>query len=258
MKLTGKSVLITGGGTGIGLALAEALRARGNDVFICGRRADVIDAALRKVDGLSGMACDVADDDALIRLLDRVTSTAGRLDVLVNNAGIQWQTDLTEGARGFAAIEHEIRINLLAPVKLTMAALPLLLQSPEGAVVNVLSLLGIMPKPNAPGYGASKAGLYNFSKSLRLRLTGTSVKVIVVIPPLVETPLTESRAYLNKMPADVFARTTLEEIEAGRLDIAIGQAKTLMRLHRIWPALAGWWTRRISVQRAASDRRQET
>lgn len=247
MKMTGKSVLITGGATGIGLALAAELRARGNQVFICGRRADMVDAALRKVDGLRGMSCDVSDDDALVRLIETVKATAGGLDVLINNAGIQLQTDVSEGEGGFAPIESEIRVNLIAPIKLTMAALPLLLQSTGGMVVNVLSLLGVMPKPNAPGYCASKAGLYGFSKSLRIRLSDTPVKVIVVFPPLVETPMTATRAYRNLMPADVFARETLRQIEGGKLEVSVGQAKTLLALHRIWPALAGMWTRYISL-----------
>jgi uncharacterized oxidoreductase len=251
--MTGNAVLITGGATGIGFALARKLVEGGNDVIICGRRGDRIESALSEVPGLRGLACDIARDEDITRLLDFTRNAFGRLDVLINNAAIQVQADGIEGASDFAAIDEEIRINLIAPMKLTMAALPLLSARPAALIANLCSLLAIMPKPNAPGYCASKAGLYGFSQALRLRLQGTSVRVAVVFPPLVATPMTEGRGH-NKMPADAFAVTTLRQLESDREEVRVGQAATILALHRLYPPLAGWWTRRISRGVTQPDR----
>jgi len=251
--MTGNAVLITGGATGIGFALARKLVEGGNDVVICGRRRDRIEAALSAAPGLRGLACDIARDDDISRLLDFTRNACGRLDVLINNAAVQMQADGVEGVSGFAAIDEEIRINLLAPMKLTIAALPMLLARPAALIANLCSLLAIMPKPNALGYCASKAGLYGFSQALRLRLRGTSVRVAVVFPPLVATPMTEGRGH-NKMPADAFAVATLRHLEADREEVRVGQAAAILALHRLYPPLAGWWTRRISKGVTRPDR----
>jgi uncharacterized oxidoreductase len=102
-----------------------------------------------------------------------------------------------------------------------------------------------MPKPNAPGYCASKAGLYCFTKALRLQLKGTSVQVAAVFPPLVATPMTEGRGR-NKMSADAFAAATVRQLESGRTEVRVGQAAVILAIHRVSPAIAGWWTRCIS------------
>jgi len=252
VRMTGNAVLITGGATGIGLALARELVERGNDVVICGRRRERIEAALAAVPGLRGLACDIARDDDITRLLDFTLKACGRLDVLINNAGVQLQADIVVAAPGFAAIDEEIRINLVAPMKLTIAALPMLVAQPAALIVNLCSLLAIMPKPNAPGYCASKAGLYGFSRALRLRLRRTSVRVAVIFPPLVATPMTEGRGQ-KKMPAKTFAAAMLRQLEADREEVRVGQAAIILALHRLCPALAGWWTRRISKGNTERD-----
>lgn len=258
MRMIGNAVLITGGATGIGLALARALVERGNDVVICGRRRERVDAALAAVHGLRGMACDIARDDDITSLLDFTKRTCGRIDILINNAAVQMQTDIMSGAQGFRALDEEVRINLVAPAKLSMAALPFLLTRPAALIVNLCSLLAIMPKPNALGYCASKAGLHGFSRALRLQLRGTPVRVVVLFPPLVDTPMTAGRGH-NKMSAEDFATAALGQLEAGHDEVRIGQAATILALHSISPALAGWWTRRISsgAKRAADSVGQE-
>lgn len=245
MRLTGKSVLVTGGATGIGFSLARTLVERGNDVVICGRRRELVEAALVAVPGLRGLACDITRDDDILRLLAFAKDACGRLDVLINNAAVQLQADLVADALDFAAIEKELGVNLIAPIKLTLAALPALVARPTALIVNLCSLLAIMPKPNAPGYCASKAGLYSFSRALRLRLQGSSVRVAAVFPPLVDTPMTAGRG-CNKMAADDCAAAILCQLEAGRDEIRVGQAATILALHALSPGLAGWWTRRIS------------
>jgi uncharacterized oxidoreductase len=245
MRMSGNAVLITGGGTGIGLALARILVQRGNDVIICGRRREIVEAAIAKVPGLRGMACDIAHDEEIRKLLDFAQKSCGRLDALINNAGVQIQTNVLDGSWGFRQIDEEIQVNLLAPMKLSIAALPMLLARPVGFIINICSLLALMPKPNAPGYCASKAGLVGFSEALRVGLRGTSVQIVTVFPPLVATPMTEGRGF-NKMSADDFASAVLRQLEAGRVDIRVGQASTILGLRRLSPSLASWWTQRIS------------
>jgi uncharacterized oxidoreductase len=252
MRLSGKSILVTGGATGIGFELAGQLVARGNRVVICGRRKHKVDAALVAIPGLRGVACDLSENADITSLREFVRRELGPLDILINNAGIQVQTVPSEGDGDFTALDAELMTNLGAPIKLTEAFLPTLLERPEAAVVNMCSLLGVMPKPNAPGYCASKAGLLVFSRALRQRLAGTSVRVIAVFPPLVATPMTHGRG-TRKMAPDVFVREMLRQLELDRPEIRVGQARTLLALHRAWPAFAEWWTRRIS---AGSTRRE--
>jgi len=244
MRLIGKSILITGGATGIGFALARELLTRGNRVIICGRRQDKVDAAMAALPGLRGLACDVSNASETAKLREFV-NRLGPLDILINNAAIQVQMKVSDGPETGAALEAELLTNLGAPMRLTAAFLPALCQREEPAIVNMCSLLAVMPKPNAPGYCASKAGLHVFTRALRLQLAGMRIKVFLVFPPLVATPMTEGRG-TGKMPAEVFAREMLRQIDRDRLDVRVGQAGTLLALHRLWPALADWWTRRIS------------
>jgi short-subunit dehydrogenase involved in D-alanine esterification of teichoic acids len=111
--------------------------------------------------------------------------------------------------------------------------------------VNIVSLLGVMPKGNAPGYCASKGGLIAFSKSLRAALAEARVEVFIVYPPLVDTPMTHGRGS-SKMPVEDFVREMLRQMAAGRLDISVGQARALLALDRLLPGVALRWTRRIS------------
>jgi short-subunit dehydrogenase involved in D-alanine esterification of teichoic acids len=246
--LSGRTVLITGGATGIGLETGRQLAARGNRVVICGRRAPLVEAAVRSTPGLRGIACDIGREEGLRALLEYLHAERLQVDFLVNNAGVQVQTDFAADAdEVLQAIEEELRINLLAPIKLTKRLLPGLLASGHGVVVNMVSLLAVMPKGNAPGYCASKGGLVAFSKSLRV-LLGDRVRICIAYPPLVDTPMTHGRGS-NKMPVDVFVREMLEQLAAARLDIRVGQAAMLLTLDRVAPGLAAWWTQRISTGR---------
>lgn len=245
--LSKRVALITGGATGIGLELATQLRALNNEVVICGRRVELVEAAVRSIPGLRGIACDIGHDEGISRLLDFVRDQKLTIDFLVNNAGVQVQTDLMlDDDRVLAALEEEVQINLLAPIKLTKRLLPSLLSRPDAVILNVLSLLAIMPKANAPGYCASKAGLFAFSKSLRVLLKKTDIKVFVAFPPLVDTPMTRGRGD-NKMSVETFIREMLDQLAEGRPEIRVGQARTLLALDRLAPGLAAWWTRRISA-----------
>jgi len=246
MRLVGKSIVVTGGGTGIGLELARQLVARGNRVAICGRRRAKIDAAQSAIPGLEGIACDLGAEGGVEALDEFVRSKFENIDMLVNNAAVQVQTTLLDGKAGSADLAHELMTNLGAPLRLAQLFMPMLLRRPEAAIVNMISLLGILPKANAPGYCASKAGLYAFTRSLELALAGSRVRAIAVFPPMVETPMTHGRG-TDKMPVEAFVRAMIADIERGRRDIRVGQARTVLMLNRVLPGLAWWRTRRMSA-----------
>ncbi|HVK68624.1 MAG TPA: SDR family NAD(P)-dependent oxidoreductase, partial [Polyangium sp.] len=186
MKLEGRSVLITGGGTGIGLALGRALVGAGAKVLLCGRREGPLREAAAELPGLAWTVADVADPASRADLVRWALTTAPDLDMLVNNAGVLRRIALLDGAAALEGVD-ELAVNLVAPIHLTAALLPHLRTRSPGAVVNIGSILGFVPLAEAPIYSASKAALHVFTQGLRHQLRDTSVRVFEVIPPAVDT-----------------------------------------------------------------------
>lgn len=232
MQLHDKHVLITGGSAGIGLALARALIDAGARVTICGRSAPRLERACSLL-GPSAHAvpCDLADLDQHQRLLDAAVCTHGPLDVLVNNAGSQQLMDFRREGQE-RPIAEELLLNLTAPVRLTEAALPMLRRRPEAAVVQITSGLALSPKASAPVYCAAKAGLRSFTRALRWQLSGGGVRVVEVLPPLVDTAMTAGRGRGKISP------------EAAAAEIFVGKAKLLRLITRLAPRLGERITRR--------------
>ena len=185
--MTGNTVLVTGGGTGIGRGLAESLHRLGNQVVIAGRRREPLQAVAAANPGIRLLSLDQGDSADIRRFATELTDRFPDLNVLVNNAGIQRVEDLT--ASGPGAAEQTVAINLLGPIRLTAALLPSLLKKPSAAIVNVTSGLAFMPSALTPTYCATKAALHSYTQSLRFQLRETSVQVIEVIPPQVQTAL---------------------------------------------------------------------
>lgn len=225
MQLAGNSILITGGGTGIGLGLARQLQERGNRVIICGRRAEVLAAAVDAVPGLSAIAADVATEGGRERLLADALQMAPDLNILVNNAGIQRRARFRTDSAGWPARAAELRINLEAPIHLAALFLPQLERQPRAAIVNVTSGLAFLPVAFAPLYAASKAGLHSFTQALRFELQQTSVAVIDIIPPMVDTDLGGSGIHGEGVPVDDFVSAVLARMEAGETEIGYGQSE---------------------------------
>ena len=192
MKPTGNTILITGGTSGIGLALAQALVAQGNQVIIAGRRQALLDAAVAATPSLQTLALDVSDTAALPQMAADLVARFPALNVLINNAGIMVAEDILSAADGTA--EATITTNLLAPIQLTAALLPHLRQQPNATVVNVTSGLSFVPLASTPTYSATKAALHSYTQSLRHQLRGTSVQVLELAPPAVQTDLMPGHA----------------------------------------------------------------
>ncbi len=192
MKSSGNTILITGGGTGIGRALAEALHALGNEVIIAGRRKEALDAATTANPGMASMVLDVEDPAAIKAFAAQVTAAHPRLNVLINNAGIMRPEDLRKGETADA--EAMIATNLLGPIRLIAALLPALQKQAHATIINVSSGLSFVPLALTPTYSATKAALHSYSQSLRHQLKGTTTEVIELVPPGVQTDLMSGQA----------------------------------------------------------------
>lgn len=223
MNLSDNTILITGGGSGIGLALAERFHAAGSTVLICGRDAAKLQAVAGRLPGLRTLVCDVAQAAERERLVGWATAEAPQLNVLLNNAGIQRQVPLFETTEPWAATASEIAINLEAPIHLTMLCLKHWHAQRHGGpvVVNVSSGLGFVPLARVPVYSATKAAVHSFTLSLRQQLAGSPAQVIEIIPPVVHTELGGTDHSFG-VPLDEYADDVMRQLAAGHPEIAYG------------------------------------
>jgi uncharacterized oxidoreductase len=189
MKLTDNTILVTGGGSGIGRGLAEAFHALGNQVIIAGRRQNVLDKTTEANPGMASLVLDIENPAAIEAFATQITSQHPALNVLINNAGILRPEDLTAQQPDLRDAEAMVTTNLLGPIRLTAALLPHLKKQPRATILNVSSGLGFVPLPLAPTYSATKAALHSYTQSLRFQLRDTPVQVVEIIPPYVQTEL---------------------------------------------------------------------
>jgi uncharacterized oxidoreductase len=231
MKIENNTVLITGGATGIGLALAERFLQAGSTVAICGRREDKLNEAQTKHPQLITRACDVADNGERVALLEWVTRELPALNVLINNAGIQQRYSLQQPL-DWRQMHNEIAINFDAPVHLSTLFIPHLMQQPRAAILNVSSGLAFVPMAGTPVYCATKAALHSFTMSLRHQLAGTSIEVIEIIPPAVQTDLGGPGLHTFGAPLDEFADSIMQQITEGKLEATFGFSAQSSRASR--------------------------
>jgi len=205
MNITGNTILITGGTSGIGLGLALRLRDRGNTVIIAGRRTALLDSITAENPGLTGIELDVADADSIERARKSLAATHPDLNVLINNAGIMHEEDVLNPADVRTAEEH-IAINLLGTIRMVYAFAPTLAAKDDAAIINVSSSLAFVPFPSTPTYSATKAALHSFSEGLRVQLAkaDTGVQVVEIVPPGVRTELMNQQESEHAMPLDEY------------------------------------------------------
>ncbi|WP_033287037.1 SDR family oxidoreductase [Streptomyces sp. NRRL F-525] len=211
MKMTGNTILITGGTSGIGLGLALRLRGTGNKVIVAGRRKELLDEITAEHPGIDALVLDVADPDSIARAREAVAASHPGLNVLINNAGIMLRENLLDPAELQVAEDH-VATNLLGTIRMTYAFLPQLMGKDDAVVMNVTSALAFVPFPSTPTYSATKAALHSFSESLRIQLAGADadVQVIEVVPPGVRTTLLGQEDSDQSMPLDDFLNQTLD------------------------------------------------
>lgn len=190
MNQTGNTVLITGGGSGIGRGLAEAFHRNGNQVIIAGRRRSVLEDTVRANPGMRFLTVDLEQADDTQRFGTEIKAGFPTLNVLINDAAIMKSENLKLGVEDLAIAEQTVTINILGTLRLTAILMPLLLAQPKATIMTVSSGLAFVPIHTNPSYCASKAAIHSWTQSLRYQLRDTPVEVLEIVPPYVQTELT--------------------------------------------------------------------
>ena len=229
MKPSGNTILITGGGSGIGRGLAEALHALGNQVIIAGRRRHALDETTAANSGMKSLTVDMQDPSSLRAFAAQAIAEFPALNILINNAGIMRRENLLEQQPDLADAEAIVATNLLGPIRLTAAVLPHLQKQPHAAIINVSSGLAFLPMARTPTYCATKAALHSYTLSLRSQLSNTGIEVIELIPPYVATHLMDGFNNPRAMPLDRFIAEAMEifKTQPTPPEICVENVKTL-------------------------------
>lgn len=211
MNFQNKKILITGGNSGIGQALAEALQANGNKLVVTGRKIDSLQQALDKNPEMAGYALDVTEPASVDAFLKALLSEHPDLDAVILNAGIMQSEDYTTDTVSTDAADRMVATNLTAPIHLAAALLPHLRTRPEAALVTVSSGLAFVPRNDYAVYSATKAAIHSWTQSLRHQLRETSVSVHEIAPPLVATELTPGQSKIEAaLPLDAFVKEVID------------------------------------------------
>ncbi|MCJ2873612.1 SDR family oxidoreductase [Rhizobium pusense] len=215
MKISGNTILITGGGSGIGRALAEAFHKAGNRVIISGRRKAVLDEVTAANPGMASMVMDATDAAGIRAFAEALAKAHPTLNAVINNAGIMRPEDIAAAPDYLDTAEETIATNLLAPIRLTAALLPHFLKQPAATVLTVSSGLAFVPMVLTPTYSATKSAIHAYSVALREQLEETPVEVIEIVPPYVQTTLMgEGQAKDERaMPLDAFIAEVMDILE---------------------------------------------
>ena len=243
MKLENRTILITGGTSGMGLELAKQLLERRNVVIITGRSQEKLESAKRALPGVHTISSDVEDSAAIAALYEDVIAKFPALDTLINNAGIMRVQKFNQG-QGLDDITREIEVCFSGPVRMAKQFLPHLKTRKGALLINVSSGAALIPFPISPVYSAAKAAVHSFTESLRVQLKYTSVKVVELIPPGVETPLFRNEEFEREMKVPkgmdvkVFAKKAIAGIEAGKQEVRPGLANVLKIMSRLAPGFA--------------------
>ena len=226
MKLTGNTIFITGGGSGIGRALAEALHKLGNQVIISGRRQGHLKAVTDANPGMDSAELNVEDPASIAAVAAHLIEKHPGLNVLINNAGIM-QIDDASTAVDDALLVSTVTTNLLGPIRMTGALIEHLKKQEAATVINVSSGLAFTPLAMAAVYSSTKAAIHSWSQSLRFKLKGTSVRVQEIAPPWVQTDLLNSKDEPRAMPLADFIRETIEILGTDAGEVLVERVKPL-------------------------------
>jgi len=226
MEMTGNTIFITGGGSGIGRGLAEAFHRRGNQVIISGRRKKNLADTLKANPGMESIELDVQDPASIAAVSKELTQKFPKLNVLINNAGIM-QIDDVSGPVDDAVAVSTITTNLLGPIRLTSALVGHLKQQKTSAIINISSVLGFVPLAMTAVYSSTKAAMHSYTLSLRYKLRHSSVEVIEIAPPWVQTDLLNSNNEPRAMPLPDFIRETMALLDSDQKEIVVERGQRL-------------------------------
>ena len=220
MNISGNTILVTGGTSGIGCALAEALHGKGNQVIIAGRRQSLLDEVTGRNAGMVGIAVDLGDSVAVAEFAESVKSQFPGLNVLINNAGIAGVEDYTADSIDLTRAYSTIQTNITSVVQLSAALLPTLRAQAKSTLMVTTSGLAFVPYPPGPVYGATKAFMHNWLDALRVQLRKTSVEVLELAPPYLQTELGGPRQAQDPraMPLADFTREVMQILESNSME----------------------------------------
>jgi uncharacterized oxidoreductase len=226
MKLRGNTILITGGGSGIGRGLAEALHRLGNQVIISGRRQGHLAAMVDANPGMHSIELDVMNPTNIAAVTTKLIAEFPKLNVLINNAGIMMPDDAA-GVVDDELLVSTVTTNLLGPIRMTSAVIEHFKKQPYAAVINMSSVLGFVPLAMTAVYSSTKAALHSYTLSLRFKLRGTSVQVQELAPPWVRTDLMNSNDAPRAMPLKQFIEETMKALGTDAEEVLVESAKAL-------------------------------
>jgi uncharacterized oxidoreductase len=226
MNLTGNTVFITGGGSGIGRALAEALHKRGNQVIISGRRKGHLEATTKANPGMASVELNVEDPKSIATVTKKLIADFPKLNVLINNAGVM-QVDDAAGAIDDELLVSTVTTNLLGPIRLTSALIEHLKKQKAAAVIYNTSVLAYVPLAMTAVYSSTKAALHSYTLSQRYKLKDTSVSVVEIAPPWVQTDLLGSNNEPRAMPLAEFIAETIKVLGTDAQEVLVERAKPL-------------------------------
>lgn len=232
-----RTVLITGGSSGLGFEMAKQMVAQQSLVIICGRSQDKLDEAKKQVPELVTIQCDITKKEDRARLHDEILTQFKGLNMLVNNAGYAERYLLAKTGDLEERLVNEWRTNFLAPVLLTQLFLPILSKN-NGTLVNITSGLAHVPLSVEPSYCASKAALHSMTQSMRIQFEDKGVKVVEIFYPAVDTPFQKGHAPDNAMQADKAAALALAGLDGKKDEVHVGMARFLYGMSRLMPGRA--------------------
>lgn len=245
MNLSGNTILITGGGSGIGLALAKVFIQLNNRVIICGRNLEKLKTAKQKFPSVEIIQCDVSDENSVETLVREIQENYPDLNFLVNNAGIMKMWNIQHETTNIQEQKAEILINFFGTVQLTQSLIPQLLKQKKSFVLNVSSALAFAPMSAAPIYNAMKAAIHSYSISVRQQLQNTSIKIFEVLPAAIETQMAADMEKIigiedsgPKMSPEKLAALIIRGLKNNAYEMRPGMANLLYHLHRFFPLLA--------------------
>jgi uncharacterized oxidoreductase len=236
MLLTDRHVLITGGAGGIGIVLAKRLLDLGNLVTVCSRSIERLDEAAATTPGLRTIRCDVSDLDSVGEMGDQLEAGDRPVDILINNAALNKPLSMHDDDAP-DKIGDEVAVNIMGTINVTWRLLPMLEQQPDSCVAIVTSGIAYAPAVGVPGYSLTKAALQSFTRSLRMAMRNTSVRVVEIVPPAVDTDMIRA-LNCKKMAPDSVADAVIGGLTKNRAEIRMGQTHLTYALSRLWPRAA--------------------